>query len=242
MESTAESEEGAPSGGAVPSAGSNSVQDALRRKEGLLRAHQARLEKLEAQNEALRDDLKREEHRRRDADDRAEQAQRELQAFVNMPGQSPQPEEAPKLAKKDTFAEHGSTSEAELLQRIVELREKIQQLEERKDALYSEMQVQRGVLEETKEKLEKSVEAKAELATKLEEATAKLKETGGVAPAEAKPAAAAIGSPSTVMRSIAGLTRLPCSLTLIPLTATRPCSINSSQDLLLPTPAAASTF
>jgi len=48
LESTAESEEGAPSGGAVPSAGSNSVQDALKRKEGLLRAHQARLEKLEA--------------------------------------------------------------------------------------------------------------------------------------------------------------------------------------------------
>jgi hypothetical protein len=195
LESTAESEEGAPSGGAVPSAGSNSVQDALKRKEGLLRAHQARLEKLEAQNEALRDDLKREEHRRRDAEDRAEQAQRELQAFVNMPAQSPQPQEAPKLTKKDTFAEHGSTSEAEFLQRIVDLREKIQQLEERKDALYSEMQVQRGVLEETKEKLEKSVEAKAELATKLEEATAKLKEAGGAAPAEAKPAAAPESQP-----------------------------------------------
>ena len=57
-----------------------------------------------------------------------------------------------------------------------------------------------------------------------------------------KPAAAAIGSPSTVIKSIAGFTRLPCSLTLIPLTATRPCSISSSQDLRLPTPAAARTF
>ncbi len=199
-----EAEEGALGLNAAPSASSNSIEDALKRKEGILRAHQVRLEKLQEQNEALRDDLKREEHLRREADERAEQAQKELQVLANMHSGmvQPIPEEGlapppprPSLGmipRHDTFAEHGTTNEAELLQRVMEQRQAVQKAEDRNEALYAEMQVLRGLLSETQEKLEKSEEAKVELATKLEEATkdANPEKSTSAAPAAAPPAAA----------------------------------------------------
>ena len=62
----------------------SSVDDAKKRQDALLRAHVARSDKLEAENEALRDNLKREENARRAADDDAKQARDALQAAAEM--------------------------------------------------------------------------------------------------------------------------------------------------------------
>ena len=59
-----------------------SMGEKVKRKEMLLQATQARSEKLELENEQLRDDLRREEHRRREADEKRKQAVAELHAHA----------------------------------------------------------------------------------------------------------------------------------------------------------------
>ena len=59
-----------------------SIDAAVKRKELLLHAMQARGDKLELENEKLRDDLRREEHQRREADEKRKQAVAELHAHA----------------------------------------------------------------------------------------------------------------------------------------------------------------
>lgn len=171
--------------------GNQMVEEALKRKEGLLNAQRVRVERLELQMEELKDNLKREEHLRREAEEKAEQAQNELAAFHQHAAQGQEDHEPLKrpseLKRLDTFAEHGTNNDAELLARIMEQREDVQRSHDRADSLYSEMQVMRGHLAETQEKLEKANEAKAELATKLDE----MKKNKDADDPSAAPAAAA---------------------------------------------------
>ena len=66
----------------IQQSSSAAVDEALRRKEGLLRAHQARCDKVEAENEALREELQRmrRDAARRDEEDRQRQTVTELVA------------------------------------------------------------------------------------------------------------------------------------------------------------------
>ena len=130
------------------------VEEALKRKEGLVRAHQARADKLEMQNAALREELQREEHRRRKAEEECHQKQEELHAYVEMHGGRDLGSE--RLIDEDTVT-------------IVETREKLHESEERCDALTAELNKMRQkladseastrALEEEKEEALKQAEA-----------------------------------------------------------------------------------
>lgn len=61
-----------------------SIDVALKRKEGILRTHMAKVEKLEAENEALKENLHREELARRDAETSRDAQQHELKAAAEM--------------------------------------------------------------------------------------------------------------------------------------------------------------
>ena len=60
------------------------TDEAVRRKESLMKVHQARNDKLVGENEALRDALKREELARRASEERYQQARAELQAAAEL--------------------------------------------------------------------------------------------------------------------------------------------------------------
>ena len=164
--------------------------DALKRKEALVRASQARVEKLEAQNAALRDELIREEHLRREADQRYQQATKALQAQAeHMAGSAalglaaqpsstslqrggPAPEAAPSAG---AAARGGEAVEAKLHA----MEHALAKAEERATTLYSESAMLRTQLAETQELLTAAKKEVLEKEKAVQEAARHARDGGG---------------------------------------------------------------
>ena len=124
------------------------VDDTIKRKEGLVRAHQARIDKLELQLEALRDEAKQEAQRRREAEDKLNAA--EKAAAIN------------KALLADLQSQGGGG--AGDTKRLAEVQEALASAEKRYSTLNAEMTMVRSQLEAANSRvteLEEAMDAKA---------------------------------------------------------------------------------